>query len=164
MIEVGVRARSTMGFVVSVLAVTVLAGCTQGGTAMTADDAKQTIVDVVDKSAAALGGDWEVRSGPAVGVCSKTGGGRGAAYTYIVDRLDTGEPASDSATMEDHWKREGITTERYESGGEEPLLGVDGTGDEVHSVSFLANPKRYSITGVSVCFDGDAAEMQGNGE
>jgi hypothetical protein len=164
MIEVGGQARATTAFVVAVLAVTVLAGCTGGGTDMTANDAKQTIVDVVDKSASALGGDWKVRSGPAVGVCSKADGGRGAAYTYIVDRLETGEPAADSATVEAHWKQEGITTRRYKSGGDDPLLGVDGTSDEVRSVSFLANPKRYSITGVSVCFDGDAADMQGNGE
>ena len=144
-------------------------GCT-GGTTMNAaptkasDEAKHLVVDIVDRSTAALGGEWTVRSGPAVQACALPSGGSGAAFAYIVDRAAGGEPTADIGTLKTLWEREGVTTEVYQNGGSNPVGGVRGTGGPTTSIDLYADPKGYTVEGLSVCTEGDAAEMQRNGE
>jgi hypothetical protein len=154
-----------------------LVGCSSGDTggdtggkktdrtgSMTSDQAKQAVVDIVDRSYAELGGDWTIRSGPAVQSCVLPSGDSGAAYSYIVDRKAGGTPLSNVAKLQDLWKANEITTQAYENGGNDPVRGVRGAGGPTTSIDLYADPIGYTIEGLSVCAPGDAAEMQGNGE
>ena len=145
-----------------------LTGC-NGGTTLedeqTPDQAKDAVVTVVDDTASAIGGTWSVASGPAVEGCRRDNGARGAAYFLTEMREQrVGDPAADVATVERLWKEKGITTERYQSGGADPTLGVRGTGGPTKSIDFLADERGYSLDAVSVCTAGDAEELQRNGE
>ncbi|PZF58151.1 hypothetical protein DEJ23_04410 [Curtobacterium sp. MCSS17_008] len=131
----------------------------------TPDQAKDAVVTIVDDTADVVGGAWSVASGPAVQGCRRDSGGRGAAYFLTKMREQrAGDPADDVASVERTWKAKGITTERYESGGTEPTLGVRGTGGPTKSIDFLADERGYSLDAVSVCTAGDAEELQRNGE
>lgn len=151
-------------------AAVLISGCAREGNTvdddatMTSAEAKQAIVDIVDDSYAEIGGDWTIRSGPAVQSCPLPGGGTGAAYSYIVDRKPGGTPPADVAKLQDLWKAKGITTQAYENSGKDPVRGVRGFGGPTTSIDLYADPVGYTIEGLSVCTVGDAAEMQGNGE
>jgi len=158
------RTRSVAIFAASTLALT---GCT-GGTptdVVDPEDAREAVVTIVDTSAEALGGDWQVYSGPAVERCTKNDGRDGAAYSYILMRgpADT-DPEDDVAALDELWSGRGITTETYQSGGTPPHLGIRGAGGPSTSIDLLADPRGYSISAVSECADGDASEMQGDGK
>ena len=144
-----------------------LTGCT-GSTPTDVVDpegAKEAVVTMVDTSAQALGGDWQVYSGPAVERCTKSDGGDGAAYAYIVMRVPTvGDPEADVAVLDELWSGRGITTGTFQSGGTPPHLGIRGVGGPTTSIDLLADPRGYSISAVSECADGDASEMQGDGK
>ena len=71
---------------------------------------------------------------------------------------------ADVATLDELWSARGITTETYQSGGSPPHLGIRGAGGPTTSIDLLADPRGYSISAVSECADGDASEMQGDGE
>ncbi|MGN7222896.1 hypothetical protein ACTHQN_08535 [Curtobacterium flaccumfaciens] len=138
-----------------------LASCSAIGT--TPAGAKKSVVDLVQESTAAVGGDWTVYRGPAAEVCTRSGGQEGARFVYILERSGTdggGDPAADIRTVEELWKAKGITTERFESGGADPLTGIRGVDGPVTSIGFNAYPQRYSITGVSKCSDGDVQELR----
>ena len=49
-------------------------------------------------------------------------------------------------------------------GGSDPTLRLRGLGGPSTSLGFTADPERYTVTGLSECADGDASEMQGDGE
>ena len=146
-----------------------LTGCSadDGRNMVTQDvnDAKGAVVAFVDESSSALGGDWRVSSGAAVESCDQDGGGEGAAYGYLV-AIDQpgGDPEQDIASLDRLWTERGLTTERYQSGGSDPVLGLGGSGGSVATVDFLADPRRYSIDSLASCVDGDADEMQRDGE
>jgi hypothetical protein len=150
-------------------AAVLLVGCSGGNTldgtvSMTSHEAKQSIVDIVDRSYAELGGEWTVQSGPAVQSCALPSGDSGAAFTYIVDRAPGGDPSSDIKKLQDFWSSEGITAGPYKNGGSNPVHGLSGVGGPTTSTDLYADPAGYAIEGFSVCTVGDAAEMQGNGE
>jgi hypothetical protein len=154
---------------VAILAASALAltGCTGGAPQDPVDpeSAQEAVVTMVDASAAALGGDWQIYSGPAVERCTKSDGGDGAAYAYILVRGPTvGDPKADVAVLDELWSGRGITTETYQSGGTSPHLGIRGDGGPTASIDLLADPRGYSISAVSECADGDASEMQGDGK
>lgn len=161
--------RTPAAITIAAAAVVLLAGCTTEHTTaepptMTSAQAKQAVVDIVDRSYAEIDGDWTIRSGPAVQSCPLPGSGTGAAYSYIVDRKPGGTPQSDVAKLQDLWKAKGITTQAYENSGKDPVRGVRGFGGPTTSIDLYADPVGYTIEGLSVCTPGDAAEMQGNGE
>jgi hypothetical protein len=121
---------------------------------------QKSVVDVVERSAAAVGGRWKVYSGPSVEGCGD-GVEDKARYVYIMERSGAtgGKPAEDVKTMEQFWDGEGIATTAYESGGEDPLLGMRGKGGPILTIAFNAYPERYSITAVSACADGNVSDL-----
>lgn len=142
----------------ALLTVAVLTGC-GGESAMNAEEAKTSVVTFVDDSASAVGDSWEVESGPGLGKCDLGLPGDGVSTVYITVRSAGEDPAADVAAVERHWKNEGVTTERYESGGADPILGVRGTGGPVKSSDFRADARGYSIEGESPCAAGDFDEI-----
>ena len=145
-----------------------LTGCSadegKNGETQDVNDAKGAIGAFVDESSSALGGDWRVSSGPAVESCDRDGG-QGAAFGYLV-AIDQpgGDLEQDIASLERLWTERGLTTERYQSGGSDPVLGIRGSGGSIATVDFLADPRRYGIDSLSSCVEGDAAELQNDGE
>lgn len=131
-----------------------------GGTGRQPSTVEKSIVDLVERSTAAIGGKWEVYSGPSVEACGD-GASDSARYVYIMDRVDRpgGDPTADLDEIKALWKGDGIEVSDYESGGADPLLGVRGSGGPTTSIGFDAFPKGYSITGVSQCADGNVSEL-----
>ncbi|PZE87072.1 hypothetical protein [Curtobacterium sp. MCBD17_032] len=124
--------------------------------------ARSTVVDVVEETTEAVGGDCTLYRGPDAEVCKQPDGRDGARFVYVLERKGTDgpTPATDIRTVEELWEGKGITTERFASGGADPLTGVRGADGSVTSVGFNAYPQRYSVTGVSTCSDGDVAELR----
>lgn len=147
-----------------VAAALALTGCSHdaGGTGASPSDARKTIVRVVEESTAAVGGEWTLYRDPTAEVCSRTNGRERAQYVYILERAEDTDavPAADVRTAERLWKGKGITTERFRSGGTDPLVGITGRGGPVTSIGLDAYPQGYTMTGVSRCFDGDVAELR----
>jgi hypothetical protein len=126
---------------------------------------KGAVVTVVDDTTAEIGGEWEVYSGPAVEGCTMSDGRDGAAFSYITTLRPGGsDPEADVAAVESLWRDRGLATERYESGGSDPILGVRGGGSAADSLDFLADVRMYSLSGLSTCAEGDAVQMQNDGE
>ncbi|PYY36399.1 MULTISPECIES: hypothetical protein [unclassified Curtobacterium] len=155
-----------LGFiaVVAVTAALTLTSCgssTPGGITVKPSTVKKSIVDLVERSTAAIGGKWEVYSGPSVEACGE-GAEDKARYVYIMDRVDqpTGDPTADLGKIKALWKSDGIEVTDYKSGGADPLLGVRGSGGPTTSIGFDAFPKGYSVTGVSQCADGNVSELR----
>ncbi|TCU43185.1 hypothetical protein EDF33_11028 [Curtobacterium sp. PhB146] len=157
-------ARTSVGVTLILTAALTVAGCsnTPGGMTVDPSEAKKSIVDAVKESTDAVGGEWTVYRGPAAEVCTRSGGGDGARFVYILERSGTNgtDPAADIQTVEELWKSKGITTERFESGGSDPLTVIRGADGPVTSIGFNAYPLRYSITGVSKCSDGDVQDLR----
>ncbi len=157
-------ARTSVGVTLILTAALTVAGCsnTPGGMTVDPSEAKKSIVDAVKESTDAVGGEWTVYRGPAAEVCTRSGGGDGARFVYILERSGTNgtDPAADIRTVEELWKSKGITTERFESGGSDPLTVIRGADGPVTSIGFNAYPLRYSITGVSKCSDGDVQDLR----
>lgn len=132
-----------------------------GGTGRQPSTVEKSIVDLVERSTAAIGGKWEVYSGPSVEACGD-GASDSARYVYIMDRVDRsgGDPTADLDEIKALWKGDGIEVSDYESGGADLLLGVRGSGGPTTSIGFDAFPKGYSITGVSQCADGNVSELR----
>ncbi|MGW8432291.1 hypothetical protein ACWGJ9_14475 [Curtobacterium citreum] len=178
----GVAARSAHGLrperfgsaVVAALAVSLLTACAgepvESGAsphrAVSSDDAKQSITDVVDRTAEIVDGDWKVLSGPRLGLCPGSDGSGdaedpgGVTWVYVEQRPGADDPEDDLRKVESFWQSLGITTKRYRSGGDDPDLGVSGRGGPVTSIDFLASAEGgYSIDGESACADGDFGEL-----
>jgi hypothetical protein len=141
-----------------------LAGCSasssSGDSGPEPATVRKSVVDVVERSAAAVGGRWKVSSGPSVEACGD-GVEDKARYVFIMERSgSTGDqPAEDVKTMKKFWDAEGIATTAYRSGGEDPLLGMRGKGGPILTIAFNAYPERYSITAVSKCADGSVSDL-----
>ena len=164
--------RSATAVVTAATAIVVITGCSGGGPTdsesnkpVSTAEARQSVQDIVDRTVSSLEGDWEVYSGPSVEQCSKSDGSDGAAYSSIKALAKpTGEPVADIAVVKKLWEEAGITTQPYGSGGDDPILGLRGAGGPTTSISFLADTRRYTVSATSECADGDAVEMQSNGE
>ena len=136
-------------------------GCT-GGPAGTPEGARDRVVDFVDDTTAAIGGEWTLRGGPSVRACS-TGGRSGASWVVITDRTDTADPRTDATAVDEFWQARGLTTEPYETGGASPIPGVRAVGSPTTRVDFYGDPRGYTITAVSECAPGNAEELRGDG-
>lgn len=140
------------------LAVAVLTGCGEGAPATT-DEAEHSVVTFVEETTSVVGDDWDVSDGPGLGKCSLSLGQGGVQYVYAEVRSASADPKADVVAVERHWKELGVTTERYQTGGEDPILGVRGRGGPVSSSDFRADPRGYTIDGSSLCVAGDFDKM-----
>ena len=151
-----------------IMATVLLSGCSAGEDTVNVNDAngaKDAVVTIVDDTSDALGGEWDVYSGPAVEGCTMSDGSDGATYSYIKTLRPGGsDPEADVAAVDGLWRERGLTTERYESGGDDPILGVRGGEEAAGSLDFLADARMYSVSGLSACVEGDAAQLQNDGE
>lgn len=137
----------------ALLMVVVLAGC-NAGIGKTPEQAKGSIVTFVEGSTDVVGDGWEVSEGPGLGKCGLGVGVGGVQYIYAKVRSASADPKADVEAVEQHWKELGVTTERYQTGGEDPILGVRGRGGPVSSSDFRADPRGYTINGSSQCMLG----------
>jgi len=81
----------------------------------------------------------------------RPGAGGGVQYVYAEVRSASADPRADVEAVERHWKELGVTTERYQTGGEDPILGVRGRGGPVESSDFRTDPRGYTMHGSSLC-------------
>jgi hypothetical protein len=130
-----------------------------GATSVTPDEAKQSVTTFVDHSTTALGGDWTPRGGPGLSPCTTGDGDGGVSWVVIVDRQAGDDPHADVDAVEQLWTQRGVTTERYQSGGADPIVGIRGAGGPTTSVDFYADPRGYALTAESECAEGDYADM-----
>jgi len=155
--------RSASFFIVGIAAILTLTSCSSppGENDMKPSQAKKSIVEIVERSADAIGGDWQVYSGPAVEICGEDAPNE-VRYSYTMERPANGEaaPESDIRKLKDLWEKEGLRTFDYRSGGSDPFLGVRGKGGRVTTVGFDALPGGYTITGTSTCAPGNLRELR----
>lgn len=147
----------------ALLMVVVLTGCS-AGIGKTPEQAKESIVTFVEGSTDVVGDGWEVSEGPGLGKCGLAPGVRGVEYSYAMVRSASPDPKADVEAVEQHWKDLGVTPERYQTGGEDPILGVRGRGGPVSSSDFRADPRGYTIDGSSQCIAGDFEKMSLDGQ
>ncbi|WP_447654284.1 hypothetical protein [Microbacterium sp. M1A1_1b] len=131
---------------------------------MNTNEAKQSVVTFVEGSTDVVGRGWEANDGPRLGKCGLGLGQGGVQYVYAMVRSASADPRADVVAVERHWKELGVTTERYQTGGEDPILGVRGRGGPVSSSDFRADPRGYTIDGSSQCFAGDFDKMSLDGQ
>lgn len=147
----------------ALFAAAVLAGCS-AGIGKSPEQAKQSIVGFVEGSTDVVGDGWEIGEGPRLGKCGVGLGQGGVQYVYAEVRSASADPRADVEAVERHWKELGVTTERYQTGGEDPILGVRGRGGPVESSDFRADPRGYTIDGSSLCVAGDFDKMSLDGQ
>ncbi len=140
------------------LTVAVLTGCSSG-LGKTPERAKHSIVTFLEGSTDVVGDGWEVSDGPRLGKCGRGLGQGGVQYVYAMVRSASADPKADVEAVEQHWKELGVTTERHQTGGEDPILGVRGRGGPVSSSDFRADPRGYTVDGSSQCVAGDFEKM-----
>ena len=142
----------------ALLTVVVLAGCS-AGLGKDPEQAKHSVVTFVEGSTDVVGDEWEASDGPRLGKCGLGPGVGGVQYVYAMVRSASDDPKADVVAVERHWKDLGVTTERYQTGGEDPILGVRGRSGPVSSSDFRADPRGYTIDGSSQCIAGDFDKM-----
>ncbi len=102
--------------------------------------AKKSIVDLVERSTAAVGGDWKVYRGPAVEPCGQDVEDR-VRYVYIVEREGSAtELQRDVDAVRAVWKDAGMDVVDTATAGGATRAGIRGTGDPVTSIGFDAKP------------------------
>lgn len=148
---------------IGIIAIMALTSCSSppAGKDMTPSQAKKSIVDIVERSADAIGGDWQVYSGPAVEICGQDAPDE-VRYSYTMERPADGAATSESdiRQLEALWKDEGLRTFDYQSGGSDPFIGIRGKGGRVTTIGFDALPGGSTIVGTSTCAPGDLRELR----
>jgi len=157
------RAVAVLRATAAALLMVVLAGCS-AGVGKSPDHAKQSVVTFVEGSTDVVGDGWETSDGPGLGKCDLGVGQGGVQYVYAEVRAASADQKADVEAVEQHWKDLGVTTERYQTGGEDPILGVRGRGGPVSSSDFRADPRGYTIDGSSLCVPGDFDKMSLDGQ
>ena len=126
------------------------------GTTVQPSEVKKSIVDLVERSSEAIGGEWQVSLGPSAEPCGEGVEDR-VRFVYVLERDGSPESADqDITTVKQLWEQDGIEVFDTETGGDEPLRGVRGKGGPTTSIGFNAYPSRYSLSGVSACAVGNA--------
>lgn len=164
------RARRALAATAALLAVVVVtAGCagqqddatrpTERTSSVDADTAKRNMIDIVDQTTAALGGEWETRTSPDyVESCQLSSDEEGARWVYRVARAESADVEADAAAASDVWRSAGLTVDRL-ADSKGPAVVARG-GDRVEMIRFFAFPGNYSIQALSMCFAGDADEIE----
>ncbi|QCR43494.1 hypothetical protein C1N91_07975 [Curtobacterium sp. SGAir0471] len=131
---------------------------TPDGTTVRGSEAEKSIVDLVERSSEAIGGEWQVSLGPSAEPCGEDVEDR-VRFVYVLERDGSPESAEqDITTVQELWEQDGIEVFETETGGDEPLRRIRGRGGPTTSVGFNAFPARYSLSGVSACAAGSADE------
>lgn len=162
-VGIGARRRPSAGLalVAAVGIPLVLTSCAGGSarpeeTTVQPSEVKKSIVDLVERSSEAIGGEWRVSLGPSAEPCGEGVEDR-VRFVYVLERDGSPESADqDITTVKQLWEQDGIEVFDTETGGEEPLRGVRGKGGPTTSIGFNAYPSRYSLSGVSACAVGNA--------
>jgi hypothetical protein len=156
----GDRLRGLRGTLVVVLAVVALAGCSAGQDDARPSVVKKDIVQSVRRATSDIGGDWRVYRGPDVESCSDHDEDH-LRYVYIVERPKSADDdvAADMRKLEGSWEDAGIAVERFSTKGENPTVGLRGTGGPITSIGYVSCYGGYRITGVSKCAPGDVLEL-----
>ncbi|MDP9737040.1 hypothetical protein [Curtobacterium sp. 260] len=145
------------------LVLLVLTGCVSTaprGSEVDAATAKRSIVDLVERSTSAVGGDWTVYRGPAVEPCGQDVGDR-VRYVYIAERAgSTTGRQRDVEAVRAVWEDAGTDVVDTGTGGAGTRVGIRGTSGPVTSIGLDAGPDRYRMSGVSVCAPGNASELR----
>jgi hypothetical protein len=145
------------------LVMLVLTGCvstTPSGSEVDAATAKRSIVDLVERSTSAVGGDWTVYRGPSVEPCGQDVEDR-VRYVYIVERAgSTAGRQRDVEAVRAVWEDAGTDVVDTDTGGAGTRVGIRGTSGPVTSIGLDAGPDRYRMSGVSVCAPGNASELR----
>lgn len=132
---------------------------TERTTSVDADSAQRTMIDIVDQTTAALGGEWETRTSPDyVESCQLSSDEEGARWVYRVARAASADVEADAAAASDVWRSAGLTVDRL-ADSKGPAVVARG-GDRVEMIRFFAFTGNYSIQALSMCFAGDADEIE----
>lgn len=161
----GRAARSAVTLVASAL---VLTGCVlpeQGAgeprraqPVIDADAAKQQMVVAVDDLTGRLGGDWDQGTGPDYAdACALPGGQPGAQWVDVRTRPFVGNVTEDLPVVEAHWKRQGMTIDRWGSTAHPTLVGRGGAATD--SISLSVADDQYGVQALSRCFPGDPDDL-----
>ncbi|PYY37312.1 hypothetical protein DEJ31_10435 [Curtobacterium sp. MCPF17_031] len=120
--------------------------------------AKQQMVDAVDDLTGRLGGDWDQGTGPDYAdACALPDGQPGAQWVDVRTRPSVGNVTEDLPVVEAHWKRQGMTIDRWGSTAHPTLVGRGGAATD--SISLSVADDQYGVQAVSLCFPGDADEL-----
>ena len=157
------RIRSVCAVVVVAVAASLLSSCTPtpaAETDMTPEESKQSAVDVLDSTIAALGTDgWEPAGAISPLDCTMSNGDQGV--NYVVLRSGPGaDPEETVATVDAHWQELGMTTRTVTaSNSTDTLIRLYGEGDPLDGVDLYADVNQTSIQAESRCVAGDAGEL-----
>jgi len=149
-----------------------ISGCTQHPSAVEtpSDDgrtsqvdsetAQRTMTEIVDRTAAELGGEWVTTQGPDyVDSCTLPDGGAGANWVYLVTRTDEdGEPEDDASAVTRSWQSAGMTVERAADPDGPVIIGRGGASTAL--IDLYAFPGKYTLEAASHCFPGDVDEIE----
>lgn len=130
------------------------------------ETAQRTMTEKVDRTAAALGGEWATMQGPDyVDSCTLPDGAAGANWVYLVTRTHgDGHPEDDASMVLSAWQSAGMTVERVTDADGPVVVGRGGASTAL--IDLYAFPGAYSLEAESTCFPGDAdriAEQQADG-
>ncbi|MCP1502468.1 hypothetical protein J2Y89_001212 [Curtobacterium herbarum] len=126
--------------------------------AVTAAAAKQQMVGAVDDVTGRLGGDWDQGTGPDYAdACALPGGQPGAQWVDVRTRPFVGNVTKDLPVVEAHWKRQGMTIDRWGSTAHPTLVGRGGAATD--SISLSVADDQYGVQALSRCFPGDPDEL-----
>jgi hypothetical protein len=151
-----VRTRSVVAAAIVPLTLA-LTACTGSGHVQPGA-AKKAIVTIVDETTTTVGGHWTVSSEPTAESCTEAADDGLTYTTILMQDAPRTDPEKAVAAVEELRKRQGITTQRYQTGAADPVLGIRGRGGPATSMDFLADQRRFSVVGVSECAEGSAVD------
>lgn len=130
-------------------AVLSLSGCVlTPGSGVSAEEARERFTAILDSTQDALGGRWENRDDPTARNCTIPLWVEGIRYPGL--RLGDAPQSPEDAlsTVEAHWERLEVQSERTEVGDVTELRGTSASGD---LLIFRANEDAMTLQGESEC-------------
>jgi hypothetical protein len=153
-----VRVRTRSVVAAAIVALTLLLTACTSGAHVQPEEAKKSIVTILAETTTTVGGHWKVYSEPTAESCTEAADDGLTYTTILMQDAPRTDPEKAVAAVEELWKRQGITTQRYQTGAADPVLGIRGRGGPATSMDFLADQRRFSVVGVSECAEGSAVD------
>jgi hypothetical protein len=126
-----------------------LTGCVVApGSGVSPDEARERFIGILDSTQDALGGTWKKADDPTARNCTIPLWVEGIRYPGLRLGEAPDSPAEALATVEDHWERIDVTSERTEVGDVTELRGTGRSGD---LFIFRANATAMTLQGESEC-------------